>query len=84
MIRCGERMFGQNGAGLDPGGMGMCGTGCGVKGYFASGWRGGHCNQEYRKDQPPYGPPTAQVGYPYYTTRGPRDFLVDNPPSIGR
>ncbi len=23
------------------------------------------------------------VAYPYYTTRGPRDFLVDNPPSIG-
>lgn len=32
----------------------------------------------------PQGPPTAQVAYPYYTTRGPRDFLLDNPPSIGR
>ncbi len=45
----------------------------------------------------PYGgaiPYTAQVpgqsgiapsyAYPYYTTRGPRDFLRDNPPSIGR
>jgi hypothetical protein len=21
--------------------------------------------------------------YPYYTTRGPRDFLMDNPPTIG-
>jgi hypothetical protein len=21
--------------------------------------------------------------YPYYTTRGPRDFLMKNPPSIG-
>jgi hypothetical protein len=21
--------------------------------------------------------------YPYYTTRAPRDFLMDNPPSIG-
>jgi hypothetical protein len=30
------------------------------------------------------GPPSAQVGYPYYTVRGPRDFLVDNPPTIGR
>jgi len=30
------------------------------------------------------GPPSAQVAYPYYTVRGPRDFLVDNPPSIGR
>lgn len=25
----------------------------------------------------------AQVGYPYYTVRGPRDFLNPNPPSIG-
>lgn len=31
----------------------------------------------------PQGPATAQVGYPYYTTRGPRDFLTANPPSIG-
>ena len=29
------------------------------------------------------GPPTPAVTYPYYTTRGPRDFLMDNPPSIG-
>ena len=32
----------------------------------------------------PPGPATAQVAYPYYTVRGPRDFLLDNPPSIGR
>ena len=30
------------------------------------------------------GPPAATVTYPYYTTRAPRDFLMDNPPSIGR
>ena len=29
------------------------------------------------------GPPTGAVAYPYYTTRGPRDFLMANPPSIG-
>ena len=29
------------------------------------------------------GAPAAQVAYPYYTTRGPRDFLASNPPSIG-
>jgi hypothetical protein len=29
------------------------------------------------------GPMTPQVVYPYYTTRGPRDFLAPNPPSIG-
>lgn len=26
----------------------------------------------------------GSVGYPYYTTRGPRDFLQDDPRSIGR
>ncbi len=30
------------------------------------------------------GGPAAQVAYPYYTVRGPRDFLSANPPSIGR
>ncbi|MCH8922392.1 MAG: hypothetical protein IIA67_04500 [Planctomycetes bacterium] len=30
------------------------------------------------------GPPTAQVAYPYYTVRGPRDFLARNPRSVGR
>jgi hypothetical protein len=29
------------------------------------------------------GPPTGQTAYPYYTLRGPRDFLLDTPPSIG-
>lgn len=28
-------------------------------------------------------PPSGQVAYPYYTVRGPRDFLRNNPPSIG-
>lgn len=32
----------------------------------------------------PNGPATATYSYPYYTTRGPRDFLLDNPNSIGR
>ena len=27
--------------------------------------------------------PTSTVNYPYYTLRGPRDFLAKNPPSIG-
>ncbi len=31
----------------------------------------------------PAGPPTGAVAYPYYTVRGPRDFLDPNPPSIG-
>lgn len=35
-------------------------------------------------DQGPSGPPSASVAYPYYTVRGPRDFLMNNPPSVGR
>jgi hypothetical protein len=31
----------------------------------------------------PAGPPSGAVAYPYYTTRGPRDFLAKRPPSIG-
>jgi hypothetical protein len=31
----------------------------------------------------PAGPPSGAVAYPYYTTRGPRDFLAKCPPSIG-
>ena len=33
--------------------------------------------------QGPPGPSVGAVTYPYYTTRGPRDFFLDNPPSIG-
>ena len=29
------------------------------------------------------GPPTGGVSYPYYTNRGPRDFLAKNPRGIG-
>jgi hypothetical protein len=29
------------------------------------------------------GPPTGAITYPYYTTRGPRDFLAQKPESIG-
>src|SRR5438105_3545986 len=29
------------------------------------------------------GPATATVAYPYYTVRGPRDFLAKNPRGIG-
>jgi hypothetical protein len=37
----------------------------------------------YEQQIGPAGPPTAAVAYPYYTVRGPRDFLLNNPPSIG-
>ncbi len=29
------------------------------------------------------GPPTGAIAYPYYTSRGPRDFLARDPRSIG-
>jgi hypothetical protein len=58
----------------------------GYYGYFGGahhtpGYPHHHFHREYVG---PQGPPTAQVAYPYYTIRGPRDFLLDNPPSIGR
>jgi hypothetical protein len=37
--------------------------------------------EAYRGAAP--GPLTGAVAYPYYTTRGPRDFLARNPGSIG-
>lgn len=54
----------------------------------AGGYGGGGCcaaarwGGTYRPFPYGYGPPSAMV-YPYYTIRGPRDFLLDNPPSIG-
>jgi hypothetical protein len=29
------------------------------------------------------GPPTGAITYPYYTLRGPRDFLASDPRTIG-
>ena len=48
--------------------------------------RGGYRGRKHarREDAGPAGPPVGAVSYPYYTTRGPRDFLMNNPPSIGR
>lgn len=56
-----------------PPGPGYCG-GCPAPGCCASG------DQNYNFNP---GPPVAQTAYPYYTLRGPRDFLLNNPPSIG-
>gem|GEM_PF-1230789 len=69
------------------GGCSACGgRGCGLcqrlAGRVASGFcphAGGYpANYNYNPS-----PPTGQVAYPYYTVRGPRDFLRNNPPSIG-
>ena len=32
---------------------------------------------------PADGPASPTITYPYYTTRAPRDYFLDNPPSIG-
>lgn len=61
-------------AACDPGGIVDCGR-CGARHA-----RGGPCG--------PGGPgigagPTGAITYPYYTLRGPRDFLDRNPPSVG-
>ena len=53
------------------------GPGCGVCSVCGCGPSGDH-NYNFNP-----GPPVAQTAYPYYTLRGPRDFLLNNPPSIG-
>jgi hypothetical protein len=57
-------------------------AGCGQAGCM-----GGHHALAHSQPSgagPATGGPMAQVAYPYYTTRGPRDFFLDNPPTIGR
>ncbi len=85
--------LGHGGLGLGNGGLGNgiggCGRGgCGLGGNgLCGGCMAGHglAGGIPHTAQVPQGmggqsPTTA---YPYYTTRGPRDFLMDNPPSIG-
>ena len=59
------------------------GIGGGGGSGVADGRRVNYGHHQTRTYDGPPGPATAQVGYPYYTVRGPRDFLVNNPPSIG-
>ena len=61
-----------------------CGQGCGPGGCPAAGC-GPAGPSPYGPDGGAAydGPPTGGVTYPYYTTRGPRDFLADNPRGIG-
>jgi hypothetical protein len=71
---------------------GQCGCGGTGHGGLLGALTGGpisqeiHASQGWRHQTPelgPPGPPSGTVGYPYYTLRGPRDFLADNPPSLG-
>lgn len=74
---------GDCGQGCANGGSG--GSHCGPGGCAAKGHHG--AKQAYEdipdSDAGPEGPPTGAVAYPYYTTRGPRDFLAKQPSSIG-
>jgi hypothetical protein len=76
------------GAGLHGMGGGLHGMGAGLHGMgggLHGAGNGGMSHAQYRADdQVGSGVPGPTVAYPYYTTRGPRDFLLDNPPSIGR
>jgi hypothetical protein len=73
-----------------PGGCGAhagAGSAHRAGGMLAHGGLGQH--DQYANAQPAgageaSGGPMAQVAYPYSTTRGPRDFLLDNPPTIGQ
>lgn len=53
---------------------GGCGMGC------CGGGRRGGGRQPFTGNS---GPPCGAVGYPYYTTRGPRDFLARSPQPLG-
>jgi len=68
-----------------------CGQGCGIRGCGLGGRLCDRCRHPYGGAIPHTptfqghaGPPSPQYANPYYTVRGPRDFLTDNPPSIGR
>jgi len=73
--------------GIVYGQAGDCASGCGhgCQGYGCRRYcpHGLHARNMHHTFRGPHGPPTGQVTYPYYTIRGPRDFLMDNPPSIG-
>lgn len=61
----------------------QCCTPAGNGGPNYSGIVGNHHHRHHAGDVSPGGPSTSTYGYPYYTVRGPRDFLVDQPPSTG-
>lgn len=70
--------------GCQPGPLGWQQGGLNYSSHLQPGFLGHQAGQQLNQTPFQPGPPTAAVGYPYYTIRGPRDFLVDNPPTIGR
>jgi hypothetical protein len=70
----------ENCAACQGGCQGDCDDGCGDPNCE----RCRKCRAERcRKAQPATGPDCPTVTYPYYTVRGPRDFLARSPRSIG-
>lgn len=61
-----------------------CGQSCGWF-HKCGGWFKKHHGAAADGAMGPYGggPPAAQITYPYYTNRGPRDFLAPEPRGIG-
>jgi hypothetical protein len=59
------------------------GAGCQSCGILGGGGLAGHLAAHHCDPGIAAGPPSAQVVYPYYTVRGPRDFLLDDPPPLG-
>lgn len=55
----------------------------GAGGPGGAGGAGGGMQMPPPNAQPAPGPSAGNVSYPYYTTRGPRDFLSANPRGIG-
>jgi len=82
---------GPGGANVGPSPEVLANSGYGTRGNHG-GFFGDFYGQHHRGSQshmgeqagPADGPPSPTVTYPYYTTRGPRDFFLANPPSIGR
>lgn len=77
---CGDSCCGDGGGYYEGGGGYGGGGGCSSCGYAAHGPQQMANGPEYGYAQ---GPPSAGVTYPYYTNRGPRDFLAARPRNIG-
>ena len=68
-----------------PGGTGAYANSSGPSNPFAGAgvWDGAGPSDPGGQEAFSPGPPAGAVTYPYYTVRGPRDFLAQNPRSIG-
>ena len=75
---------GGGGTGCLAGPLGWQQGGLGYNQYLQPGLLGHGAGAQLNNRPFTPGPPSGQTAYPYYTTRGPRDFLMANPPSIGR